>query len=116
MATIAYTAEQTRDLINRYKADPRVAIIATDINRSVKSVIAKLSKEHVYAPTSKPKKVNTLSKGALIAGIAVALGANEEVLESLEKANHGVLDLIYKVLAEPINRNSLGSEKIDLKP
>ena len=115
MATIAYTTEQTRELINRYKANPDVNELARVFDRSINSIRAKLSKERVYVPKLRQTRQPTMNKATLIAGIAVALGSSEEVLESLEKANHNVLDMFYKFLAQPINKASLGSENFDLK-
>lgn len=99
MVTTAYTAEQTKELLKAYKSGITPQQLAPMVGRSVKSVIAKLSKEHAYVKSAKTSTDPKLTKAALIAGIAVALNSSEEVLESLEKANHGVLDIIYKVLA-----------------
>lgn len=101
MATTAYTTEQTKELLKAYKSGATPQQLAPMVGRTVKSVIAKLSKEKVYEGPQKPASAPKLTKAALIAEIAVALNSSEEVLESLEKANHGVLGLIHKGLAKP---------------
>ena len=53
---VNYTAEQTAKMVADYKAGVTVEAIATELGKTVRSIVAKLSREKVY--TAKTYKTN----------------------------------------------------------
>ena len=96
--TVTYTAEQTSELVAGYKAGTSVEALATALGKSVRSVVAKLSREGVYESKAKARADTRVTKAMLVAQIATAVGASEEVLESLEKATHKALEVVAAAL------------------
>lgn len=96
--TANYTPEMTMDVVNAYMAGETVETIAARIDRTVRSVVAKLSREGVYVAKTKAKGVQAPRKAELITEIAHAIDANEELLESLEKATREALELIARAV------------------
>lgn len=97
--TVNYTAEMTAKMVDMYKAGEAVETIATAVGRTVRSVIAKLSREGVYASKAKIAGTKRVTKADLVAKIAEAIEADPAKLESLEKASHEALELVAKALA-----------------
>ena len=93
-----YTAEMTLEIVQAYQAGETVEKIAERMEKTVRSVVAKLSKEGVYVAKAKAKGAQTPRKAELIAQIAHAINTNEELLESLEKATREALELIAKAV------------------
>ena len=97
--TVNYTAEMTKDVVEAYKAGETVESIAERLGKSTRSVVAKLSREGAYVAKTKAKgDGHTVRKADLITEIAHAIDANEELLESLEKATKEALELIAKAV------------------
>jgi len=95
---VNYTAEMTAKAVEMYKAGEAVDTIAVAVGKTARSVIAKLSREGVYA--SKAKEASKrVTKADLVAKIAEAIEADTAKLESLEKASHEALELVAKALA-----------------
>ena len=106
MATVktAYTTEQTLELVNAYKAEPNaetVAAFAEKFGKTVKSVIAKLSREGVYQKKEyvsksgqKPEK-----KDSVADAIGAILKMSDGEIDSLAKANKTALQKIFTALA-----------------
>ena len=90
---VPYTDEQSEQIINRYKAGETVETIAESIERSTRSVIAKLSREGVYISKTKPGTTRP-TKAALVEGIATHLHLEVSVIETLEKATHEALQAL----------------------
>ena len=95
-----YTAEMTKDVVEAYQAGETVEAIAARLGKSTRSVVAKLSREGVYKAKAKAKGAQAPKKAELIAEIAFAIGTNEELLESLEKATRDALELIAKAVKQ----------------
>lgn len=95
---VSYSAEQTAELVARYKAGETVETIAASIGKSVRSVIAKLSRESVYKAKTKATAGARVTKATMIAAIAAKVGSTEESLESLEKATSEALAIVLKAL------------------
>ena len=96
---VSYTAEQTAEMVEAYVAAPSkatVEAIATKLGKTVKSVIAKLSREKVYVPATAAKSTR-VTKAVLINAIAVKFGVTSEDLESLEKASKETLAILAGV-------------------
>jgi hypothetical protein len=89
-----YTAEQTALLVSEYNAGTAVEAIAVMVGHSVRSVIAKLSREKVYVAKAKTKAEAKVTKAELIAKIEVAFGVEAGSMASLEKAAKEVLETL----------------------
>ena len=94
-----YTAEQTAQIVQAYQAGETVEAIATAVGKSVRSIVAKLSREGVYVAKAKQAGAARVTKAELVARIAMATGAELEVLASLEKATHEALEVLVAQLA-----------------
>lgn len=96
---VSYSVEQTAEVVSQYLAGVSVENIAVSVGKSVRSVIAKLSREKVYVAKGRTESgAARVTKSALIALIAGKIGASEESLESLEKATKEALELVAKAL------------------
>ena len=87
--TVNYTPEQTAQMVADYQAGMTVDAIAEALGKTVRSVVAKLSREKVYqAKAYKTKSGDTPIKKDMHADfIGEALGLTEADTESLTKAN-----------------------------
>jgi predicted transcriptional regulator len=87
--TVNYTTEQTAQMVADYQAGTSVDAIAETLGKTVRSVVAKLSREKVYvAKAYKTKSGETPIKKDVHADfIGDALGLTEADTESLTKAN-----------------------------
>ena len=92
--TVNYTPEQTAQLVQAYQAGTSVENLAMQLGRSTRSIVAKLSREGVYKAKSKATGVVRVKKADLVDQIANRCGVAPEIFESLEKANHEVLEAI----------------------
>jgi hypothetical protein len=100
--TVNYTPEQTLKLVADYRQGVSVEAIAESLGKSVRSIVAKLSREGVYQKKEYQTKTGEtpVSKDALADQIANILGLSEADAESLTKANKSALKAILaKVLA-----------------
>ena len=87
--TVNYSPEQTAQIIADYQSGTSVEQIAEKFGKTVRSVVAKLSREKVYvAKAYKTKSGDTPIKKDVHADfIGEALGLTEADTESLTKAN-----------------------------
>lgn len=95
-----YTKEQTDKLKQDYLNEVPVEEIAAELDVPVRSVIAKLSALGVYKKKEYRNKRGEIpvKKEEYIQRIAELLEVNIDILESLEKANKNVLQLLEKAL------------------
>ena len=100
---VNYTAEQTAAMLAAYTAAPTVETvekIAADLGKSVRSIVAKLSREGVY----KKKEYKTKNGEAVVKKdeaadeIGAILGMAENDVDSLTKANKTALKMILEAL------------------
>ena len=93
MKTVNYTQDQTEKMIAQYQEGMTVEAIADSLGKTVRSVVAKLSREKVYkAKTYVSKTGETPIKKDVHADfIGEALGLTEADTESLTKANKTAL-------------------------
>ena len=98
---VNYTPEQTVQMVADYQAGVTVETIAVNLGKSVRSVVAKLSREKVYVA-----KVYTTKTGETVVkkdqhadAIGAVLGLTEAETESLTKANKTALAKIFAALA-----------------
>ena len=100
-----YTPEQTAAMIVEYVANPTkatVAVIAEKFGKTMRSVVAKLSREKVYQKKVYEAKDGTKSesKAVIVAEIAVKLGVSAEDVGSLESATKAALKLVSEGLSQ----------------
>ena len=96
-----YTPEQTAKMVADYQAGVTVETIASELSKTVRSVVAKLSREKVY----KAKEYKTKTGEAVVKkdthadAIGAILKMPENDIESLTKANKNALRVIFEALA-----------------
>ncbi len=99
--TVNYTAEQTVEIVTAYQAGETVEALAERFQKSVRSIVAKLSREGVYKKkeytTKNGEKV--VKKDAHADAIGAILKLAENDIESLTKANKSALRAIFEALA-----------------
>jgi hypothetical protein len=103
--TVAYTPEQTFKLISAYKESPTTETVnsfAVKFGKTVKSVVAKLSREGVYKKAEYTTKSGDKpeSKKAIADEIGNFLKMDEGNISSLTKANKKALVMIRDTLRE----------------
>lgn len=98
---VNYTPEQTSDMVQAYTNGVTVEVIAQNLGKSVRSVVAKLSREGVYK--AKPRTTKNgepvVKKDAHADAIGAVLKLSENDTESLTKANKTALAAIWQALA-----------------
>ena len=92
---VTYTPEQTNQAVQEYQAGTPVEAIALQLGKSVRSVIAKLSREGVYQAKAKTG-ANRVTKAVMVAAISATVGRE---LASLEKGSYEDLEALYKHLS-----------------
>ena len=99
--TVNYTPEQTAQMVADYNQGTTVEQIAETLGKSVRSVVAKLSREGVYQ-----KKVYKTKTGEAVVkkndhadAIGAILRLTEPEIDSLTKANKSALAKIFEALA-----------------
>jgi len=100
---VNYTAEQTAELVNAYKASPTsetVDAMATKFGKNRRSIIAKLTRERVYVKAEYTGKTGQkpVFKDATADKIGELLRMNEGDITSLTKANKSALVAILNAL------------------
>lgn len=96
-----YTAEQTAKMVADYQAGVTVEVIASELGKSVRSIVAKLSREKVYKAKTYTTKTGApvVRKDAHADAIGAILKLTENETESLTKANKTALEKIFAALA-----------------
>lgn len=94
-----YTPDQTLQLVADYQAGVTVEALAEKVGKSVRSVVAKLSREGVYVAKTKAKAGTRVTKAALTQMLEAKLDMPPGSLDSLQKASHEALEaLVDRVL------------------
>ena len=106
-----YTQEQVVHMISTYEANPSretVQILANEFDKSVKSIIGKLSREGVYQKTEYLSKTGErpITKKQMVEIIARELVGARSKLAGLEKAPKADL----KYLLDLVSEDSLNGE------
>lgn len=93
---VNYTPEQTLGMVADYQAGLTVEQIAQNLGKSVRSVVAKLSREKVYVAKTYTSKTGeaVIKKDTVADYIGEQLGLSESDTESLTKANKVALKAI----------------------
>ena len=99
--TVNYTPEQTLKMVADYKSGVSVETLAQNLGKSVRSIVAKLSREGVYQKKEYKTKTGeaVIKKDAHADAIGAILGLPENDIESLTKANKSALKAIFDALA-----------------
>ena len=97
---VNYTAEQTAKMVADYAEGVTVEAIAEALGKTVRSVVAKLSREGVYKKKTYTTKTGeaVVKKDAWADYIGQALGMTEADTESLTKANKTALAKIAEFI------------------
>ena len=105
---VNYTPEQTTKMVADYLAGVTVESIATEMGKTVRSIVAKLSREKVYvAKVYKTKTGDAVQeKDETADAIGAVLRLTEAETESLTKANKTALVKIFAALANSVPTNS----------
>jgi len=98
---VNYTAEQTAKIIADYQAGVKVEDIASAMGKTVRSIVAKLSREKVYVAKQYVSKTGEkpVKKDVTADAIGAILRLSENDIESLTKANKSALKAIFDALA-----------------
>ncbi len=99
--TANYTAEQTVAIVDAYLNGATVEALAETHQKSVRSIVAKLSREGVYKKKEYKTKngENVVKKDAHADAIGAILKLAENDIDSLTKANKNALKAIFEALA-----------------
>ena len=98
---VNYTPEQTAKIIADYQAGVAVEQIAQAMGKTVRSIVAKLSREKVYVAKQYVTKTGEkpVKKDVTADAIGAILRLSENDIESLTKANKSALKAIFDALA-----------------
>lgn len=101
---VNYTPEQTTSMVADYLAGITAEQIAVTMGKSVRSVVAKLSREKVYVAKSYVTKAGekAIKKDTVADSIGLILKLTEAETESLVKANKTALNKIMLALANSV--------------
>lgn len=93
---VNYTPEQVQKLVADYQAGQSVESLAEGLGKSVRSIVAKLSREGVYQAKSYVSKTGEkpVKKDLVADQIATILQLTEAEADSLTKANKTALQKI----------------------
>ena len=99
--TVNYTEAQTTKIVADYAAGVTTEAIANELGKSVRSIVAKLSREGVYKKKTYVSKTGApvVKKDAHADAIGAILKMTESEIESLTKANKTALEKIFQALA-----------------
>ena len=97
---VNYTPEQTAKLVADYQAGVTVETIANELGKTVRSIVAKLSREKVYVTKTYVSKSGeiVIKKDTVADYIGAALRLTEADTESLTKANKTALKKIAEFI------------------
>jgi hypothetical protein len=98
---VNYTPEQTAKMVADYAQGVTVESIAESMGKTVRSVVAKLSREGVYKKKEYVSKTGEkpVKKDAHADAIGAILQLSEGEIDSLTKANKSALKTIFEALA-----------------
>lgn len=89
-----YTPEQTVELVQAYQSGKTVEQLAEALGKSVRSVVAKLSREGVYQARQKTKAATRVTKADMTSMLEAKFGMEPGSLDSLQKASHEALEAL----------------------
>ena len=100
---VNYTPEMVDTMKSRYTANPSretVEVLSKELNKSIKSIIGKLSREGVYQKTEYLTKTGEkpVTKRELVEKVSEILGVEYQALAGLEKSPKSSLKLLEETL------------------
>ena len=103
--SVNYTEEQVNYMVKAYEVEPTRATVdalADELNKSVKSIIGKLSREGVYQKTEYLSKTGErpVTKKQMVEIIAKELVGESSKLAGLEKAPKADLKYLLDLVSE----------------
>lgn len=100
--TVNYTAEQTAAMLADYAAGVSTEAIAAKVGKTVRSVVAKLSREGVYQKKERVSKTGEaiVKKDSLADQLGMLVGLTEAETDSLSKANKTALAKILNCVKD----------------
>lgn len=103
--SVNYTEEQVNHMVEAYKASPEratVEMLAEDLNKSIKSIIGKLSREGVYKKTVYKTKTgeDPVTKKELVEELSELVGIEYHMIAGLEKSPKIDLKRLVDILRE----------------
>ena len=98
--TVNYTPEQTANMLADYAAGVSTEVIALNMGKTIRSVVAKLSREKAYVAKKYVSKTGAavVKKDTVADAIGERLGMSEAEIESLTKANKTALQKIFAAM------------------
>lgn len=110
--TVNYTPEQTTALVADYRAGVAVEAIAAGLGKSVRSVIAKLSREGAYVAKVRTTKTGDaiVKKDTLVDALQMHFGLTDAEADSMTKANKTAL---VKILTTAIKAAAVDMRVVD---
>ena len=105
--SVNYTPEQVEHMIEAYTKTPSretVENLAEELDKSIKSIIGKLSREGVYKKTVYKTKTgeNPETKKEIVEELATWLDIKYEAVAGLEKSPKAALKLLRESLRKPL--------------
>jgi hypothetical protein len=99
--TVNYTPEMTAAVIEGFKEGKTVEAIALEVGKTVRSVIAKLSKEGVYTAKAKENtsKRKAETKAAMLAKVEAAAGVAPGTFATFEKGSAPAVKALMEAFA-----------------
>jgi branched-subunit amino acid permease len=99
--TVNYTEAQTTALVQGYMAGETVEALAAQVGKTVRSVVAKLTREGVYKAKDKEAKATAQTKADLVKALEAKFEVATGTFESFEKATKEALTaLVLAVSAD----------------
>ena len=117
--SVNYTEEQVKHMVETYQAKPdrsTVDVLADELNKSVKSIIGKLSREGVYKKTVYKTKTgeDPVTKKELVEELAGILDISADSIVGLEKSPKADLKNLVLTLREYESNGEEGHEGYQL--
>ena len=106
--SVNYTEDQVKHMVEAYTARPEratVEMLAEDLNKSIKSIIGKLSREGVYEKTVYKTKTgeDPVTKKELVEELSELVGIEYSMISGLEKSPKIDLKRLVDILEEEFN-------------
>jgi hypothetical protein len=103
--SVNYTQEQVNQMVEAYQAKPdrqTVEMLAEDLDKSVKSIIGKLSREGVYKKTVYKTKTgeDPVTKKEIVQELAELLVIEYEAVAGLEKSPKSALKILREAIGD----------------
>jgi N-methylhydantoinase B/oxoprolinase/acetone carboxylase alpha subunit len=103
--SVNYTEEQVKEMVAQYSENPTretVEELAEEFNKSIKSIIGKLSREGVYEKTVYKTKTgeDPITKKELVQELSELVGIEYSMISGLEKSPKIDLKRLVDILKE----------------